>query len=134
MIVLGLLRSRKLILRCTSDRPDVTWRATREIRHRFSHEETLRDGTSQSVGNEVMMPRDRPERPDIDLKKGHGLNNSSLETMELSVESRSFVNQVNDHVRKRQKRISNVTEKWRITFNDWVSVHDWTMESAAFMG
>ena len=29
--------------------------------------------------------------------------------LELSVESRSFVNQVNDQVRKRQKRISNVT-------------------------
>ena len=30
--------------------------------------------------------------------------------LELSVESRSFVNRVNDQVRKRQKRISNVTE------------------------
>ena len=28
---------------------------------------------------------------------------------ELSVESRTFVNRVNDQVRKRQKRISNVT-------------------------
>ena len=30
--------------------------------------------------------------------------------LELSVESRSFVNRMNDQVRKRQKRISNVTE------------------------
>ena len=30
--------------------------------------------------------------------------------LDLSVESRSFVNRVNDQVRKRQKRISNVTE------------------------
>ena len=30
--------------------------------------------------------------------------------LELSVESRSFVNRVNDQVRKRQKRISNVKE------------------------
>ena len=30
--------------------------------------------------------------------------------LELSVESRSFVNRVNDQVRKRQKRISNETE------------------------
>ena len=48
------------------------------------------------------------------LKEEHGLNNSSLENdeaeLELSVESRSFVNRVNDQVRKRQKRISNVTE------------------------
>ena len=31
--------------------------------------------------------------------------------LELSVESRSFVNQVNDQVRKRQKKISNVAEE-----------------------
>ena len=31
--------------------------------------------------------------------------------LELSVESRSFVNRVNDQVRKRQKRISNVAEE-----------------------
>ena len=30
--------------------------------------------------------------------------------LELSVESRTFVNRVNDQVRKRQKRISNVAE------------------------
>ena len=42
-----------------SVRPDETsWRATREIRPGFSHEETLHDGTAQSVVNEV-MPRDR---------------------------------------------------------------------------
>ena len=41
-----------------SGRPDETsWRATREIRPGFSHEETLHDGTAQSVVNEV-MPRD----------------------------------------------------------------------------
>ena len=33
---------------------------------------------------------------------------SDTTELELSVESRSFVNQVNDQVRKRQKRISNV--------------------------
>ena len=43
--------------------------------------------------------------------------------MELSVESRSFVNRVNDQVRKRQKRISNVTENGEKTFYDLVSVY-----------
>ena len=64
-----------------SGRPDeISWRATREIRLGFSHEETLHDGTAQSVVNEV-MPRDRPGDPISILKKEHGLNNSSLETM-----------------------------------------------------
>ena len=97
-----------------SGRPDETsWRATREIRPGFSHEETLHDGTAQSVVNEV-MPRDRPGRPDIDSQEGAWpqqfvIGNDEAE-LQLSVESRSFVNRVNDQVRKRQKRISNVTE------------------------
>ena len=97
-----------------SGRPNETsWRATREIRPGFSHEETLHDGTAQSLVNEV-MPRDRPERPDIDSQEGAWLQkfvigNDEAE-LELSVESRSFVNRVDDQVRKRQKRISNVTE------------------------
>ena len=41
------------------ERPDETsWRATRETRPGFSREETLHDGTAQSVVNEA-MPRDR---------------------------------------------------------------------------
>ena len=64
-----------------SGRPDETsWRATREIRPGFSHEETLHDGTAQSVVNEA-MPRDRPGDPISILKKRHGLNNSPLGTM-----------------------------------------------------
>ena len=48
------------------------------------------------------------------LKENHGpqqfvVGNDEAE-LEESVESRSFVNRVNDQVRKRQKRISNVTE------------------------
>ena len=54
--------------------------------------------------------------------------------LELSVESRSFVNRVNDQVRKRQKRISNVTEKEEkhsLIRRMFMTV---TMESAVFMG
>ena len=36
--------------------------------------------------------------------------------LEFSVESRSFVNRVNDQVRKRQKRISNVAGEGEETF------------------
>ena len=49
-----------------SGRPDETsWRATRETQPGFSHEETIHDGTAQSVVNEV-IPRERPGRHDID--------------------------------------------------------------------
>ena len=56
--------------------------------------------------NEV-MPRDRPDRPDIDSQEGTWpqqfvIGNDEAE-LDLSVESRSFVNRVHDQVRKRQK-------------------------------
>ena len=97
-----------------SGRPDETsWRTTREVRPVFSHEETLHDGTAQSVMNEETS-RDRSGRLDIDSQEEAWpqqfvIGNDEAE-LELSVESRSFVNRVNDQVRKRQKRISNVED------------------------
>ena len=121
-----------------SGRPDVTsWRATRESRPGFSHEETQHDGNAQSVMIEV-IPRERSGRPDVDLQREARpqqfvIGNDETE-LELSVESRSFVNQVNDQVRKRQKRISNVTEDGEKHFMIWGMVMSVTMESAVFMG
>ena len=54
--------------------------------------------------------------------------------LELSVESRSFVNRVNDQVRKRQKRISNVTDDGEEHSIIWRMFMAVTMESATFMG
>ena len=94
-----------------SGRPDKTsWKMIRKVRP--GHEGTLLDGTAQSVGNEETL-RDRSGRPDIDSQEEARpqqfvIGNDETE-LELSVESRSFVNRVNDQVRKRQKRISNVT-------------------------
>ena len=98
-----------------SGRPDETsWRATRETQPGFSHEETLHDGTAQSVRYEEVL-RDRSARPDdinsqeVARPQNFVMGNDGTE-LELSVESRSFVNRVNDQVRRRQKIISNVTE------------------------
>ena len=54
--------------------------------------------------------------------------------LELSVESRSFVNRVNDQVRKRQKRISNVAGDGAEHPMVWWMFMAVTMESAVFMG
>ena len=64
--------------------------------------------------NEV-IPRDRPGQPDVIPQRRARLQqfiigNDETE-LELTVESRSFVNGVDDQVRKRQQRSSmNVTE------------------------
>ena len=89
------------------------------------------------VVNEV-MPRDRPGRPDTDSQEGAWpqqfvIGNDEAE-LELSVESRSFVNWVNDQVRKRQKIMSNVTENGEKHSMIWGMFMTVTMESAVFMG
>ena len=105
-----------------SGRPDETsWKSDTRNSTWFSHEENLHDGTAQSVVNEV-MPRDRPGRPDVDPQRearpqNFIIGNDEAE-LELSVESRSFVNRVNDQVRKRQKRIFKCYRRWREIFYD----------------
>ena len=85
-------------------RPDVTsWGATRESLPGFSHEETHHDGTAQSVVNEL-IPRERSGGPDVDPHRGacpqqFVIGNDEAE-LDLSVESRSFVNRVNDKCEK----------------------------------
>ena len=136
--VLGLLNSGKLILRYTSDRGDLM-KLLVERNEKFdlaSLTMKLHDGTAQSVTNEE-IPRDRPGRPDIDSQEEAWpqqfvVGNEKAE-LELSVESRSFVNRVNDQVRKRQKRISNVSENGEHSMI-WGMFMTVTMESAVFMG
>ena len=54
--------------------------------------------------------------------------------LELSVESRSFVNRVNDQVRKRQKRMSNVAGTGEEHSIIWGMFMAATMNAATFMG
>ena len=111
-----------------SARPDVTsWWTTRESQPGFSHEETQHDGTAQSIVNEA-IPRDRSGRPDVDPQRGARpqqfiIGNDETE-LELSVESRSFVNRVNDQVGKKTETIFKCYRRWIETFFDLVNVHD----------
>ena len=75
-----------------------SWGATRESQLRFFHEKTQHDGTAQSVVNEA-IPREGSGRPDIDSQRvawpqQFVIGNDEAQ-LDLSVESRSFVNRVN---------------------------------------
>ena len=96
-----------------SGRPDKTsWRMVRKVRP--DHEEILLDGTAQSVRNGETL-RGKSGRPDninsqeVARPQIFVMGNDRAE-LELSVDSRSFVNRVNDQVRKRQKRIPTLQE------------------------
>ena len=89
-----------------SGRPDKTfWRVVRKVRP--DYEEILLDGTAQSVRNGETL-RDRSGRLDdinsqeVARPKKFFMGNDEPE-LELSVESRSFVNRVNDQVQKDRK-------------------------------
>ena len=104
----------------------------------LDHEEILSDGTAQSIRNGETI-RDRSGRLDNMNSQGvvkpqnFVVGNEKTE-LELSVESRSFVNRMNDHLRKRQKGISNLAEdgeEHQIIWRMFVTV---TMNSETFMG
>ena len=102
---------------------------------RPDHEEILLDGTAQSVRYEETL-RDRSVRPDnINSQEVANSQNFIMESdeteLEMSVESRSFVNRVNDQVRKRQN--FQRCRRWRRTFYFWRMFMIVTMESAVFM-
>ena len=105
---------------------------------RPDHEEILLDGTAQSVRNGEIL-RDLSGRSDnihsqeVARPQNFVMGNDETE-LELSVESRSFVNRVNDQVRKRQKRISNVAGDGEEHSTIWRMFMAVTMESAVFMG
>ena len=103
-----------------SGQPDKTsWEMARKVR--LDHEETLLDGSAQSARYGETL-RDRSWRLDninsqeVARPENFVMGRDTTE-LELSVESRSFVNRVNDQVRKRQKRISNVTDKRETFYN-----------------
>ena len=112
--VLGLLKSGKLRSRRTIDQGDLI-KLLAEWYDKFDliTDNILLDGTAQSVRYGEVL-RDRSGRPgDINSQEGARaqsfvIGNDETE-LELSVESRLFVNRVNDQVRKRQKIISNAT-------------------------
>ena len=137
--VLGLHKSGKLRLRHTIDQGDLIkllgeWYEKFDlITKKFFSTEPRK---SERYGETL---RDRSGRPDNIISQEvarpqNFIMGSDTTELELSVESRSFVNRVNDQVRKRQKRISNVAGDGEEHFMIWGMCMAVTMESAVFMG
>ena len=116
MTVLGLLKSGKTDIETyeRSERPDqISWRLTREVRLGFFMRKVF-----------MMEPCNQCDRPGrlVANSQNFVMGNDEAE-LELSVDSRSFVNRMSDQVRKIQK-ISNVTKNCEKTFYHLVNVYD----------
>ena len=104
MTVLGLLKSGKLRLRRTINQGNLiklSWRMVQQVRPH--HEATLLDGTAQSVRCGEPL-RDRSEQ----LDNVNSQEAANSQNFIMGSDATEFVNRVNDEVRKRQKRMSNV--------------------------
>ena len=85
-----------------SGQPDKTsWNAMQQVRPH--HGETLLDGDAQSVRYGGIL-RDRSGQPDGAIYQ----EEAESETFVMGSDAAEFVSRVNDQVRKRQKRMSNV--------------------------
>ena len=122
-----------------TEQPVVTsWGQTHESQSSFFRGGTQHDGTAQSVVSEA-KPRDRTGQPVVIPQRGARpqqfiIRNDETES-ELSAESRSFLNRVNDQVRKRHKRSSmNGTENEEEHSMVWGMFMSVTVESASIHG
>ena len=115
-------------------RPVVTsWEKTHESQSSFFHEKT------QHVIVDEEEPHDRTGQPVVhpqrEAKPQQFVIGNDETEWELSMGSRSFLNKVNDQVRKRQKRnsmnIAENDEKHSMIWGMFMSV---TLESAVFIG
>ena len=119
-----------------SGQPDKTSWSMVQVRPH--HKETLVDGAAQSVRYGGIL-RDRSGRPDninsqeVERPQNFIMGNDETE-MELSVESRSFFNRVNDQVRKRQKIMSNVAGSGEEHSRIWGMFITATLNAATSMG
>ena len=133
MTMLGLLKADISMDDRTGQPVVASWARTHEFQSSFSHEKTkhviLED---EETHDRTQQPVGCPQRG---AKQQQFIIVDDEAELELSLGSRSFLDRVNDQVRKRQKRSSmNVTEndeKHSVIWGMFMSV---TLESALFMG
>ena len=104
-----------------------SWRMVQQGRP--DHEEILLDGTAQSVRYGEPL-RDRSGQPD-NINTQEAANSQNFI---MGSDATEFVNRVNDQVRKRRKRMSNVAGEGEEHSMIWEMIMSVTMESAVFMG
>ena len=110
-----------------------SWARTHEFQSSFAHEKAKHvileeEETHDRTGESVVCPQR------VAMRQQFIIGDDEAE-LELSLGSRSFVNRVNDQVRKRQKRSSmNVTGDCEKHSKIWGMFMSVTLESAFFMG
>ena len=106
---------------------ETSWRMVQQVRPH--HEATLLDGTAQSVRYGEPL-RDRSGQPD-NINSQEAANSQNFI---MGSDATEFVNRLNDQVRKRQTRMSNVAGEGEEHSTIWGMFMAVTMNAATFMG
>ena len=104
-----------------------SWSVAQQVR--LHHGDTLLDGDAQSV-RYGGMPRDRLGQPD----SANCQEVADSENFVMGSDAAEFANKVKDQVRKRQKRMSNVSDSGEEHSLIWGMFMAATMNAATFMG
>ena len=111
-----------------SGKPDETsWNAMQQVRPH--HGDALLDGNAHSVRYGEMI-HDESGQPD----SANYQEEADSETFVMGSDAAEFVNRVEDQVRKRQKRMSNVADSGEEHSISWGMFMPATMNAAIFMG
>ena len=112
----------------TTGQPDKTsWRMIQQVRP--DHEAALLDGTVQSVRYGEPLSDRSGQLDTINSQEAANSHNFIMGS-----DATEFVNRVNDQMRKRQKRMSNVAGEGEEHSKIWGMFMAVTMNSATFMG
>ena len=111
-----------------SGKPDeISWNEMQHVR--LHHGETLLDGTAQSVRYGELI-HDGSGHPD----SANSQEVADSEIFVMGSDAAEFANKVEDQVRKRQKRMSNVADSGEEHSITWGMFMAATMNAATFMG
>ena len=111
-----------------SGQPDkASWKMSQHVC--LHHGDPLLDGTAQSVRNEELF-RDRSGQLD-DVNSQEEANSQNFIIL---IHATEFVNRINDEVRIKQKRMSNVADSGEEHSMIWGMFMAATMNAATFMG
>ena len=111
-----------------SGKPDKTsWNAVQQVRPH--HGDALLDGNAHSVRNGGRLHDGSGQ-----LDSANSQEEADSEIFVMENDAAEFVNKVNDQVRKRQKRMSNVADSGEEHSRIWGMFMAATMNAATFMG
>ena len=123
-----------LVSRCSERTPDVLASTASESPVKTRHESQLLPSSWTEQHLRTGRPVVTAQHTDRFIVENNKMNSYTEAESEMSLESRSFLHRVNDHVRKRQKILNGCYRRQRKTFGDMGNVYVFYIASICIHG